>query len=779
MYDRYCFNFLSYINIKRKKIFILIIIVSVCILFNAIDVCGQIWKLSTPVPATKVSFIKENGSKINQSEYAFLNPVETGASLFFISNYQAIPSIYAPLRMFGMNPESQIHRIGLYGVRTKWNGNNLGQPFRKFININGVASSYNGGVVYSRDVSFKNKYRKRLFRATLDKRSQLINEKPLVFGDEDDYNPIEPALSPNGLYLYFASNNNTGGPENFDLYYCKRLDETTFSSPKNLGRLVNTPDNELFPYVDFEGNLFFSSNKKGGYGGLDIYFVKMEDGMPVGNPVNIGMPFNSPFDDFSFTASVRLNSIFFSSTRGSKLPQLYRVKVNLDSILNSEKNYIKGYVLDSHSKLGIDSVELSIRDLDSGIMYKPIIFSSGYFISDLKKESHYRVLAKRSGYKNYSIDVKSDTLSYHYLLILMRKDEQDSLSSAGIKNQPINKPVHEDEISKPQPSNSTSFIDSIKTKAMYSAPFYFGFNSDTIRNIDINKIEELANLLKKAPESAVWIVGFADCKGNIQVNNILSEKRAKEIKKELLKRGISSKRIICDHYGKQLLFVPCKEDSAYNRGEQVRNRRVEMIVANNKEQAKNLSKLFRKKVTDSTAKKTDKKRTAAPQHTDNNRNALPPQSEASPNDTLKPYSKISGIFNKLPNRVREDERDILNIMARRNTKDTFYFETKFDSVWVDVYDNGVFDGDSVSIIYNNKLLVDKQLLKTEVPIRLHLALNAGSNNRLILIADNEGEIPPNAALMVIRDQQGKARKEVPVSNNLNTKTVIVFIKKPF
>ncbi|HEV7782402.1 MAG TPA: PKD domain-containing protein [Chitinophagaceae bacterium] len=98
-----------------------------------------------------------------------------------------------------------------------------------------------------------------------------------------------------------------------------------------------------------------------------------------------------------------------------------------------------------------------------------------------------------------------------------------------------------------------------------------------------------------------------------------------------------------------------------------------------------------------------------------------------------------------------------------------------DSLVVSLYDNGIIDGDSISLIYNNEVILSKQLLGTK-PLTLYLTIDPQrSNNELVMYAENLGSIPPNTALMIITD--GNNRYEVNVSSNKRSNGAVSFTRK--
>ena len=131
---------------------------------------------------------------------------------------------------------------------------------------------------------------------------------------ENNSDACHPSIAVDGDKLYFSSNR-LGGYGGMDLYVSERVNGI-WGKPTNLGPKVNTPKNEVFPYIHADGTLFYSSNGLPGSGGLDIYYLKnnAQDG-GLGVPVNLGAPFNSDKDDFGFIIDVDMKNGYFTSGR--------------------------------------------------------------------------------------------------------------------------------------------------------------------------------------------------------------------------------------------------------------------------------------------------------------------------------------------------------------------------------------------------------------------------------------------------------------------------------
>lgn len=132
--------------------------------------------------------------------------------------------------------------------------------------------------------------------------------------NSDDYDNCHPTLSADGQIIVFSSDM-PGGEGGMDLYVSFRKNNL-WSRPVNLGKQINTPGNELFPFIDTKGTLYFSSDGLKGMGGLDIFSAAMQKGDQVwSTPVNMGQPFNSIKDDLSYVVAASGQEGYFASNR--------------------------------------------------------------------------------------------------------------------------------------------------------------------------------------------------------------------------------------------------------------------------------------------------------------------------------------------------------------------------------------------------------------------------------------------------------------------------------
>ena len=141
--------------------------------------------------------------------------------------------------------------------------------------------------------------------------NEITNIRPFRYNNQL-YNIGQPSISADGKYLYFASDM-PGGMGGSDIWYCEFINND-WSAPVNAGSDINSPSTDNYPYIHPSGRLYFSSDRNGGAGGLDIYCSLRADGKWE-KPTRLPAPVNSPSDDFAYTAGKDLVKGYFASNR--------------------------------------------------------------------------------------------------------------------------------------------------------------------------------------------------------------------------------------------------------------------------------------------------------------------------------------------------------------------------------------------------------------------------------------------------------------------------------
>lgn len=192
---------------------------------------------------------------------------------------------------------------------------------------------------------------------------KITGVRPFKYNDKR-FNVAHPTISKDGKLLVFSSDNIAGEGWS-DLYFCKLTDKG-WSAPQNLGININTEAMETFPRL--HGNhLYFSSDRDGGIGGLDIY-VSIFDGEKWNKPKQLPSPFNSKYDDFGYVANQNLTSGYFSSNRIKRKDGLFYFEYDLP-VLQSyyQQELYFCYTFEEAEMKETDSLKFS-WNLDNGVI---------------------------------------------------------------------------------------------------------------------------------------------------------------------------------------------------------------------------------------------------------------------------------------------------------------------------------------------------------------------------------------------------------------------------
>jgi outer membrane protein OmpA-like peptidoglycan-associated protein/tetratricopeptide (TPR) repeat protein len=230
--------------------------------------------------------------------------------------------------------------------------------------------------------------------------------------NSDAYSCGHPSLSADGKKLFFASD----APEGFggaDLYVSFKTGET-WSQPVNLGATINTPGDELFPYIHKDGTLLFASDGLIGFGGLDIFYSTWKAGAFT-VPVNLGYPLNGCTDDFSISMSPRGDNGYFASDRNGGMGE--------DDIYGFERQWkVEGTVTEVETGQTIAGVKVRIRNANGAERFLQTDGKGGFSSFDqsrldlmlvFEKQGYQKVeqrvsMAQLSVMENIRVDVKME-----------------------------------------------------------------------------------------------------------------------------------------------------------------------------------------------------------------------------------------------------------------------------------------------------------------------------------------------------------------------------------
>lgn len=327
--------------------------------------------------------------------------------------------------------------------------------------------------------------------------------KPFEITGDTISNYGHPAVSPDGQWLYFASD--MPGIGGYDIWRINLKDAV--GTLENLGEFINTPGNEMFPYVRSDSIIYFASDGHPGLGGLDLFKATLT---PSGGwrVENMGVPVNSSSDDFGITfENPEVEKGYFSSNRGDGRGYDHIWSFELPDL----KITVSGWVLDRDEE-PVPNAVIRIVGND-GSNQKAVARNDGSFSFPLQRGVSYVMLAGARGYLNAKQQFTSDIA------------EEDAEYGVDFILASINKP---------------NIIENI----------FFDFDKSTLRPESKTALDELAQMLRDNPNVSIEMGAHTDRHGTEEYNIALSERRAKAVIDYLIESGIPAQRLQHQGYGK-------------------------------------------------------------------------------------------------------------------------------------------------------------------------------------------------------------------------------------
>ena len=393
-----------------------------------------------------------------------------------------------------------------------------------------------------------------------------------LFFNKQGYNYFHPSITPDGQRLYYVTDE-AGGYGGTDIYYIEKNGDGSWKPTSNIGQVINTIGNELFPSF-YDGTLFFSSNGHAGIGGLDIYRLASD---ARGDAVvkNLGYPINSNKDDISF--SIKGNTGYFSSNRyGSDdifafdYAQSFIVmngKVTLDSISAPGK---KVYLTQRTETGRIQVVDSAIVDGNGNYTFKARPNKDYTILTYDNDGAKFETPVKSNDFiktdETYSKQVNLINIPLSQTELTAKKAKQDALI-AEQENQILYNKMY------------AKTVDSLMKLSKDYVELHHPFNQVFIIKKDLEGYYKLINRVKNMKGREIVIVSATDCNGTDEYNEDLSQRRAKRIFKTL--NGLANNKVVIRHVGERELLKAC-DDVKKSIEEQVVNRYSYVFIMDNK-----------------------------------------------------------------------------------------------------------------------------------------------------------------------------------------------------
>lgn len=415
------------------------------------------------------------------------------------------------------------------------------------------------------------------------------------FGFGIDRNVASPTFTEDNMTMYFTSWSTEYEKPVYQIYKSKPLNDSIWEEPKLLNSIVNLPETRnMHPYVTKDGKgLYFTSDRKDGLGGLDIYYVRLDDsGQPTGQalnlgpninsegddqspwldepsqtlffssngwigmggfdnffcikryeewskPTNLGYPLNSSRDDAYLATSKNTNIAFFSSDRtGTCCYELYTVELNLYSV--------KGQVVDAADNRPLEGVKVIFYNEENGSeITSTYTDSEGWYYRGVLKGTKYNAVYQKLGYIDNDLQFTTD-----------RSFPRDTMLLPVVRmlNTDIGRAASLDDI-------------------------FYDFNKATIRPESRIVLDRLARNLRKFPYLVIELGSHTDNIGSDEYNQVLSNERSQSAVDYLIASGVAKDAIIARGYGESQPRLPNQNaDGSDNPENRQVNRRTEFKV---------------------------------------------------------------------------------------------------------------------------------------------------------------------------------------------------------
>ena len=378
-----------------------------------------------------------------------------------------------------------------------------------------------------------------------------------------------PRFSADERTLYFSSNRR-GGKGGVDLYRVPIDNSGRFGRPINLGSTINTPGDELFPYVSANGKLYFSSDGHPSIGGLDLFVASRNENEIIVE--HLGVPINSIGDDFAISFSDSTQGYISSNRPGGKGDDdIYFFKSTgsedrwwttapppvIDTLNKKIVNYFVQVKVVDPSGNPIDSVKINVRKNGQTLSNEKTNKKGFIELIDLAENDELVFKCDKEDFitvrSSFSMEGKSIPES------LLKKEITDTTFQVIIT---MDRPEIGKEISKLYEINS----------------IYYDLNKADIRTDAAEELDKIVQFLTDNTQMNLELGAHTDARASTGYNLKLSQRRAESAVNYIIRRGIAKDRIKPKGYGESQLINECSDNVDCPEEMHQQNRRTEFKI---------------------------------------------------------------------------------------------------------------------------------------------------------------------------------------------------------
>lgn len=366
-----------------------------------------------------------------------------------------------------------------------------------------------------------------------------------------------PAYSPDGEELYFASNR-PGGFGGIDLYKATKLANGDFGNPVNLGPTINTPGNEMFPRMAPDGKFFFASDGHPGYGKLDL-FVAENDASGTQVIKNLGQNINSKDDDFGIFFTEYPKTGFISSNReggiGDDDIYFFEDKTPKPKIVNVLLNVFTKEAKPDGTEAILPQTRVVLYGSDNKQQGGDFTNANGRVRFTMTTDADYTIIASKGGYFSKSIPYTT-----------RGKTPDPATLIQEVTNVSLDTTIILDQL--------------ILEKSIVLDNIYYDLDKAEIRPDAAVELDKLVKILVDNPSIRIELSSHTDSRSSDAYNLDLSQRRAQSAVDYIVSKGVAAERLVAKGYGESQLII----QNAQTEEEHQTNRRTEFKVIEIKEE---------------------------------------------------------------------------------------------------------------------------------------------------------------------------------------------------
>lgn len=344
-----------------------------------------------------------------------------------------------------------------------------------------------------------------------------------------NYSTGHPSLTADGNTLYFSSNM-PGGFGGADIYKCTKDAAGAWSKPENLGNLVNTEGDELFPFIQEKKQLLlFSSNGRFGLGGFDIFVCEL-NGLSIIKVFNAGFPLNSQYDDFGAVVNTTMTKGYFSSNRvgGKGDDDLYAFDIMKGFEIRKK---IEGFAKEINGKV-IPSASVVLYNEQNIVVDSITTPINGSFTFFAENDKNYRLMGTKINFNSGEVAASTfGPLEVVKVDVILTK-----------KAIPVVEKIKE----------NADLAEILELNTIY-----FDLDKSNIREDARRELDKIIIIMNEYPEMVVTLKSYTDCRATVQYNQKLSERRALSTTNYIKRKITKPSRITGVGYGETKISSSC------------------------------------------------------------------------------------------------------------------------------------------------------------------------------------------------------------------------------